>query len=257
MKNYITRLREGCSTRTFIFWWIFRILMIYAFVAGFFKKPFDITDPLQVGANFLCMFVWEVFMLFPEKSTFRFVTPGFQSVFIPGIFAASFGGKFLNLYYDSRFLDSFLHFTGSVICVYFGYELACALIKREKKNASLNMILFAAIGFSFIGSTLWEAFEFVFDQVAGMMGEYPGDAQHWSFLLAEGTPKEQTLFDPLVPERWAIMDIMGDMILNIAGAAVGFIAIHIYPYRHKGKYKFDFDFDSKVQTKEVETAKAK
>ena len=41
--------------------------MIYAFVAGFFRTPFDISDPLQVGANFIAMFAWEIFMMFPEK----------------------------------------------------------------------------------------------------------------------------------------------------------------------------------------------
>ena len=262
MKAYFKRLREGCSTKTFIFWWIFRALMLYAFFAGFFKKPFDITDPLQVGANLLCMFIWEIFMMLPEKSTFRHVTPGFQTLFIPGIFAASFGGKFLNLYYDSRFLDSFLHAWGSFICVYFGYELVCALMKREKKSASLNMVLFASIGFSFICSTLWELFEFGFDQFACMTGGI-GDAQHWSRGLAEGTPKIATLFDPVFDgiktvtlpggevinpgDRWPIMDIMGDMFLNVVGAGLGFLGIRVYPYRHKGKYKLDLDYDSEIK----------
>lgn len=254
MKSYFSRLKKNCSTPTFIFWWIFRLLMLYAFVAGFFKKPFDITDPLQVGANFLCMFLWEIFMLLPEKNTFRHVTPGFQTLFIPGIFAASFGGKFLNLYYDTRFLDTFLHGWGGFLCVFFGYELACALLKKEKKTAPLSLILFASVGFSFICSTLWEVFEFSFDQIAGMMGDYPGDSQHWSFLLAQGTPKEATLFDPLVPERWAIMDIMGDMVLNVLGAAIGYVAIMIYPYRHKGKNKIDFNFDTAAQEKETVSA---
>lgn len=263
MKNYISRLKENCSTRTFVFWWIFRLLMVYAFVVGFFKKPFDITDPLQVGANLLCMFLWEIFMLFPEKSTFRYVTPGFQTVFIPGIFAASFGGKFLNLYYDSRFLDSFLHAWGSMVCVFFGYELICAIMKKERKPASLTVIIFASVGFSFMCSTLWELFEFAFDQFACMTGGI-GDAQHWSRGLAEGTPKIATLFDPVFDgtntvalpggeiinpgDRWPIMDIMGDMFLNVIGALAGFIGLKVYPYRHKGKNKIEIFEDEKLVT---------
>ena len=254
MNNYFSRLKDNCSVKTFIFWWIFRLLMVYAFVAGFLKEDFDITDPLQVGANLMAMFLWEIFMLFPEKSVFRHVTPGFQTVFIPGIFAASFGGKFLNLYYDSRFLDSFLHAWGSMVCVFFGYEFVCALMKKEKKPASLSVILLASVGFSFMCSTLWEFFEFTFDQIACMGGGI-GDAQHWSRGLAEGTPKIATIFDPiydgtstvvlpdgseiLTGDRWPIMDIMGDMFLNIVGALVGFIAIKVYPYRHKGKHKIE------------------
>ena len=259
MNNYFSRLKDNCSVKTFVFWWIFRLLMVYAFVVGLLKKPFDITDPLQVGANLMAMFLWEIFMLFPEKSVFRHVTPGFQTVFIPGIFAASFGGKFLNLYYDSRFLDSFLHAWGSMVCVFFGYEFVCALMKKEKKPASLSVILLASVGFSFMCSTLWEFFEFTFDQIACMGGGI-GDAQHWSRGLAEGTPKIATLFDPiydststvvlpdgseiLTGDRWPIMDIMGDMFLNILGAFIGFIGLKVYPYRHKSKHKLEIEATS-------------
>lgn len=243
MKAYFNRLRENCPTRRFIFWWIFRILMIYAFVVGFFKKPFDITDPLQVGANLLAMFGWEVFMLFPEKSLLRHVPSVIQNFTTIGIFAASFGGKFLNFYYDLRYWDTALHFLGGVATVFFGYEFVCALMKRDKKDASLALVLLGSIGFSFIVSNAWELFEFTFDQVAGMMGSYPGDAQHWSFALAEGTPKELTLFNPIVPERWAIMDTMGDIVLNTVGALIATVFIYFFPYRHKGKFKFDFNFE--------------
>lgn len=245
MKAYFERLSEACPKRRFIFWWIFRALMIYAFVAGFFKEPFDITDPLQVGANFLCMFLWEIFMLFPQKSVFRYIPSVVQSFLIIGIFAASFGGKFMNFYYDLRWWDTVLHFIGGAACVFFGYELVCALMKKEKKNAALSLVLLAAVGFSFIGATGWELFEFGFDQIAGMTGGYPGDAQHWSLELALGTPKEATLFDPIVAERWPIMDTMGDIVLNTVGALASFIFLKIYPYRHKGKYKFDLGFEEK------------
>lgn len=249
MNAYFKRLTDACPKHSFVIWWIFRLLMVYAFIAGFFKTPFDITDPLQVAANLLCMFLWEIFMMFPEKSVFRHITPGFQTFLIVGIFAASFGGKFMNFYYDIRWWDSALHFIGGACAVFYGYELVCALMKKEKKSASLAMVLLASVGFSFMASTLWELFEFSFDQVAGMMSGYPGDSQHWSYELALGTPKIETLFDPIVPERWPIMDIMGDIVLNTVGAAVSYVILKIYPYRHKGKYKFDLDF-------EKETAKA-
>ena len=48
MKEYIGRIKSNCKTWEIVFWWIFRALMIYAFIAGFFRKPFDISDPLQV-----------------------------------------------------------------------------------------------------------------------------------------------------------------------------------------------------------------
>lgn len=249
MKEYFKRLSDNCPKRRFIFWWIFRALMIYAFVAGFFKEPFDITDPLQVGANLLCMFLWEIFMLFPEKSIFRHMSSAFQSFLTIMIFCASFGGKFLNLYYDFRWWDVILHFVGGGACVFFGYEIVCAILKRDKKSAPLALVILASVGFSFLGATGWELFEFGFDQIAGMMSGYPGDAQHWSLELAMGTPKALTLFDPIVPERWPIMDTMADIVLNTIGAVISYIFIKIYPYRHKGKFKFDFDFDKNTEAK--------
>lgn len=244
MKEYINRLKANCPAWQFIIWWIFRGTMIFAFIKGFFPaagEAFDITDPLQVGANLLATFAWEIFMLFPEKSAARYIPSSVQTFLIVGIWCASFGGKFLNLYYDFRWWDVMLHFVGGGACVFFGYEIVCAILRSRKANAPMTLILMGAVGFSFLGATCWELFEFAFDQIAGMMGGYPGDAQHWSLELALGTPKELTLFDPIVDARWPLMDTMADMVLNAVGALISFIFIKIYPYRHKGKYKFDFN----------------
>lgn len=243
MKEYIQRLKDNCPTYRFIFWWILRASLIFAFVKGFFPaegKAFDITDPLQVGANFLCTFVWEIFMAFPKKSFLRYIPSGVQSALMFGIWCGSFGGKFLNLYYDFRWWDVFLHFIGGAACVFFGYEIVCAILRARKMNAPKTLILLASVGFSFLAATCWELFEFSFDQIAGMMGGYPGDAQHWSLELALGTPKELTLFDPIVAERWPLMDTMADIVLNSIGAALAYIFIKYVPYRHKGRLAFDF-----------------
>lgn len=243
MKDYIKRLKENCPTRRFVFWWVIRAFMIFAFVKGFFPaegEAFDITDPLQVGANFLATFVWEIFMALPEKTVFRHMSSGFQSALSVGVFLASFGGKFLNLYYDLAWWDIILHFVGGGACVFFGYELVCALQKRDKRAAPISIILLCSVGFSFLAATGWEIFEFAFDQIA-CMGGGVGDAQHWSAGLAAGTPKEWTLFDPIYTagsqygDRWPLMDTMGDIVLNTAGAVVAFIVLKIFPYRHKGK----------------------
>ena len=109
MKEYFNRLVTTPKKHTLIIWWVFRALLIFAFVYGlvgfirgsispFTHKPFDITDPLQVGANFLCTFVWEMFMMFPKKNSLRYVDPKVQTVLIVGIFLGSFCGKFLNMY---------------------------------------------------------------------------------------------------------------------------------------------------------------
>ncbi|MCR5150623.1 MAG: hypothetical protein K6B52_05310 [Clostridiales bacterium] len=239
MKNYFNRLFENTPKYRFAIWWFFRLLMIYAFIASFFRKPFDITDPLQVGANFLCMFVWEIFMLFPEKSCLRYIKSSVQTFLIIGIFAGSFGGKFLNLYYDFRWWDIILHTIGGGACVFFGYEICSAIEKRDNKRAPMTMVFLCSLGFSFFACAGWELFEFTFDQIAckaaAAAGDIykAGDAQHWSRVLAEGTPKAATLFNPYFDDRWGLMDTMADSVLNAIGAVISIIFIKIFPYRHK------------------------
>ena len=151
MKEYIQRIKDGTSTKQLIFWWIIRASMIYAFIKGFFPsagKEFDITDPLQVGANLLATFLWEIFMFFPPKSIFRNISSSFQNFLIAMIWCASFGGKFLNLYYDFRWWDVMLHFVGGAACVFFGYEIVCAILKRDRTSAPLSLVLLASFGFS-------------------------------------------------------------------------------------------------------------
>lgn len=233
MKEYINRIRSNCKTWELIFWWVFRALMIYAFIAGFFKKPFDISDPLQVGANFIAMFAWEIFMLFPEKCFVRHFPSLIQDFSIVMIFAASFFGKFLNFYYDARFWDSGMHLISGGLCVLLGYEVVVAMQKRDKKTVSVPIALLCALSFSFFVSTCWELVEFTMDQVMTNPAKGTiGDAQHWCYELAKGTPKEATLFPMKDIGRWPLMDTMGDIILNSIGAVVAWIFLKIFPYHH-------------------------
>lgn len=239
--EYFKRIVNTPKKIDLIIWWVFRALLLYAFVRGFFRVPFDITDPLQVGANFLCTFVWEVFMLLPKSNSLRYVDPRVQTFLIIGIFCGSFCGKYLNWYYDFRWWDVMLHFIGGGACVFFGYEIVTAMQKKEKSAIPLSIVLLCAMGFSFLASTGWELFEFTFDQIACRSSflanniQAAGDAQHWSFALAQGTPKELTLFNPWWPDRWPLMDTMADIVLNTCGALVAIIFLRIVPYRHKGK----------------------
>ena len=233
MKEYIGRIRSSCKTWELIYWWILRGLMIYAFIAGFFRVPFDISDPLQVGANFIAMFAWEIFMLFPEKSFLRYMPSLVQDVSIIMIFAGSFGGKFLNFYYDIRLWDSGMHLISGALCVLLGYEVVVAMQRRDKKTVSVPVAILCALGFSFFVSTCWELIEFTMDQVMTNSATGAiGDAQHWCYELAKGTPKEATLLNPKVIERWPIMDTMGDIILNSIGAVAAWIFLKLVPYHH-------------------------
>lgn len=240
MTEYIKRVRSGCKPWQICVWWAFRIPMIYAFIVGFFKDPFDITDPLQVFANLVGMFAWEIFMMFPEKSLFRYIPSYVQVYSVVGLFLASFGGKFLNFYYDIFWWDVVLHTLGGAEAVFVGYEVVTAMQRRDKTVMKPSFVLLSSLGFAFIIATGWELFEFSFDQIGCMLSNgdimKAGDAQHWSVTKAAGTPKSRTLFSPVYAERWALMDTMGDIVLNAIGSAVAYIILRIYPFHHKGEY---------------------
>ncbi len=234
MKGYISRIRENAKTWEIIVWWIFRVLMIYALIASIIKGRWD--DIAQVLANLAAMFAWEVMMLMPKKSLFRHVPSYVQILIIFMAFCGSFGGKFLNFYYDLSWWDSGMHFLNSGLAVLIGYETIVAMQKRDKKECSVAIVVFASFGFALFASTVWELFEFFADQfMCNPETGAIGDAQHWCFALAEGTQKEATLFDPVYPERWPIMDTMADTVLNAAGAAIGWIFLKIFPFHHRGE----------------------
>lgn len=251
LRKYFERIRSGCKPWQICEWWLFRIPMIYALIAGFFKQPFDITDPLQVFANLVGMFAWEIFMLFPEKCFLRHIPSYVQVYTVIGLFLASFGGKFLNFYYDIFWWDAVLHAFGGLEAVMVGYEVITAMQRRDKAVIKPSFVLLASLGFAFILSTGWELFEFTFDQIACVMSNgniaNAGDAQHWSIMLAQGTPKLRTVFPAIYEERWAIMDTMGDIVLNTIGSAAAYIILKICPFHHKGKYDVNASFTAEKE----------
>ena len=160
----------------FIVWWIFRLIMIGAMVSLLFTNPpSDLPKTqmaLQLTANLIGMFAWEIIQALPEKNCLRQLPAYCQTVASVGLLLASFGGAFLNFYYTIFMWDKILHLLGGAEAVFMGYELATAMQKRDKKQCDLPIVLLCALGFSFFISTCWELFEFSFDQFAG------GDSQH-------------------------------------------------------------------------------
>ena len=244
IKRYFQRLKDNCPARTYAFWWVIRLSMIGLMIYAFMTEPEDSVIPAEIIMNLAVMFIWEICMAMPPKNVFRYVPPVLQTVITVADFIAVVAGYLFNFYYEVRLWDSALHFIGGFVGVYFGYEITCALFKLEKKTASFPLVLIASVGFCFMCTTFWEIFEFSCDQIVGMMSGVPNDVQHWSYEKAIGTPKMQTIFDPLVKERWPLMDTMGDIVLNTLGSILAAVLIKIYRYRHKGKYRFSFDFEN-------------
>lgn len=250
LKIYKERLKNSCTKSTYILWWIIRGCMLCLIVYSFTKKPFNFIEPVELAMNLACMFIWEIVMAMPNKNVFRYISPVLQTIITVGDFIAVVAGYLFNFYYEVRLWDSFMHFFCGVLAVYFGYEITCALIKMERRTASLKLVIIASVGFCIMATTFWEIFEFSCDQLVGIIKGTPHDVQHWNYMLAQGTAKLETIFDPINIERWPLMDTMGDIVLNVSGAFLGFLGIKFYPYRHKGKLKFDFNFEEKVIQKQ-------
>ena len=125
----------------FVVWWIFRLIMIGAMVSLLFTNPpSDLPKTqmaLQLFANLVGMFAWEIIQALPEKNCLRQLPSYCQTVASVGLLLASFGGAFLNFYYSIFMWDKILHLLGGAEAVFMGYELATAMQKRDKKQCDL------------------------------------------------------------------------------------------------------------------------
>ena len=232
MKEYVKKHHELSYLGERIYWWILRLLMVWAMIdSAFFKH--DTTQVLQTGANLVGMFAWEI-MLTKKRSSFFYYVPSYvQNITLLGFFLGSFGGAYMNFYYSIPAYDMILHVFGGAEACFIGYEIVTAIQKRDRKIAPVAMILLCSCGISFIFGTGWEIFEFTFDQIAG------GDSQHWSMELAKQAMEEYHCSMPnVIPAlndaRYAILDTMEDTIAHVIGAVVMTLVFKINPYHHKG-----------------------
>ncbi len=261
-KGYFKRVLSMTTKAELVFWWILRLIMVGGMIFTLVKYfsgdmgpdgfnpqlKFDTAtgvyklDPynaLQMAANLVGMFAFEICQCFPEKTFPRYLPAYFQNITIIGFFLASFGGAFLNFYYLIPAYDKILHLTGCMEAVFMGYELVSAMQLRDRQYCSGKLAALCAFGIAFIFAAGWELFEFTTDQWFGF------DAQHWSIdnAIAEAGGIENVFM--LLPLdhfgererelRFAIMDTMGDAILNALGAIPMYLFLRKRPYHHMGE----------------------
>ena len=234
--DYKNRILSNVSKGELIYWWILRALMIYGIVESliFGDEYLGSNQPLQMLANLVGMFGYEIAQMLPSNSRLRLLSPKFQNITALGFFLGSFGGAYLNFYYILPGYDKVLHALGTAEGVYIGYEYIAATQLKFKRTCPHQIANLTALGFGFILSSAWELFEFIFDQFFG------GDAQHWNYenalAVAGGDPEKIFhLFPVDDPMRFALMDTMGDIVLNFIGAFIMYWILCRIPYRHKGK----------------------
>lgn len=257
MKAYFNRLLHGENSPKkweLALWWCIRLILIGALIHALFinKSEDSKLMALQITGNLLGMFVWEVFMLLPEKSFLRNIPAYIQDISCIGLLTGSLGGAYLNFYYSAPILDIVMHTVGGVLCTIGGYEIFTAMQKRDKTVSSASIIVFGAFCFSIVAGNVWELFEFTADQLNPGIG----DAQHWSLELAQKAADELGIGLPnIIPHRdimrYAVIDTMEDMICNTVGGLVGWIALKICPYHHKGKHNVNDLFAAKSEKEEI------
>lgn len=240
VRSYFDTIFHNVKKWELVYWWIMRGLMIYALIDTIVNgRDYNGSNPpIQIAANLVGMFAYEIIQLFPKNSRLRFFSPRFQNITALGFLLGSFGGAYLNLYYVLPMYDKILHATGTAEGVYIGYEYVCATQLKLKKTCPPQIAALCALGFGFVLASGWELFEFIYDQFFG------GDAQHWSYVnaLREAGGDPANIFqmfpisDPeLFRERFPLMDTMGDIVMNFVGGFIMYAVLRIFPYRHRGK----------------------
>ena len=239
-RNYIADILKNVKKSELIYWWILRGLMIFALIETLVRDSSysGSNPPVQIFANLVGMFAYDIIQLFPKKNRLRFFSPRFQDITALGFFLGSFGGAYLNLYYVLPMYDKILHATGTAEGVYIGYEYFCATQLKLRKTCPDRIATLGAMGFGFVLASGWELFEFIYDQFFG------GDAQHWNFQNALDTAggKIEEIFqmfpiaDPeLFRMRFPLMDTMGDIVMNFVGGLLMYAILRKWPYRHRGE----------------------
>lgn len=254
MKNYINRLKSNAKPLEFVWWWIFRCIMIFGILDSLFGFTSLGGRPMmvkQMAANLVGMFAWEICMATSKKNFMHYLPSYIQDISVVGFFMASFAGAYINLYYSFRFYDLIFHIFGGMAGALFGYEALVAMQHRDKVRSHIPFVVLASFGFSFICGNAWEIVEFVLDQFFG------SDAQHWCYQEAQEaavTYGKDFLANPhIIPHviseslwaenwteatfeyRWALMDTMEDLLCNTIGGVIAYVFLLVWPYHHTGK----------------------
>lgn len=226
ISNFKQRLKDLSAERKrdiplpiYIFWWIVRILIIYAAIDSTRKG-----DPgaLQMWVNVVLCFIFTVFKFFPkEKFVFSRLSFRMETIALVLNLVTTFIGSYLNLYYTVASWDMIIHFFGGMVGVYFGYEFTVAAAKKQKEFTPIVGVI-CGIGWCSWGAILWEIFEFTFDQLTG------SNIQHWSLVLSGNLAEGTEFFSFSDPMRYALFDTMSDLMLGFGGSMVGGVIVFIW-----------------------------
>ena len=144
MKEYISRLKSGCSTPIAVLWWMLRIAMLTVFILNPSSDSFTTTGQIHIGFCLVCSFFWELSLAMPRKSLFRLIPASIHTVFNIGLAVSAVIGIYFNMYYEMKAFDPILQAFFGFISVLYGYEIAYAMVKRDHFAATKAMVFFGS-----------------------------------------------------------------------------------------------------------------
>lgn len=244
LSNYFKTITTKCKKWELALWWIVRLVMIAGAIESFVHHDNyeDKIRTMMIG-NTALTFGWELFMLFPKKHMFSHIPSYVQNVTSVYIFLTAFMGAYRNFYYCVWWWDTALHFASGGILVIAGLVFMRAYEERDGIELPVAVVVFAAFCTSFMFGTMWECWEFYFDQT-NMHAEIWGDTQHWCLQYADPSKLEHLIFEPWFDRndpnwqaRFALMDTMTDIVANTLGACIGGVGLKIALHKQEKEQK--------------------
>lgn len=160
--------------------------------------------------------------------------PSFLQIIITVFIIAHFVfGEIFRLYDYSLVFDKILHTTSGVIFGICGFSLINGLNNREKPLFKLSpfFVVVFSLCFSLAIGYIWEIFEFAADSIVGT------NAQRWQDSFYTAIVDGEEVLVAAYGQGKGLIDTMGDMIVNLAGAAI--ISLLGYVWLKKKSKKMD------------------
>lgn len=215
------------------FWTVCELFVLYSMLRSLHLGPVsDALVCLLVAIGVTVPYILEAFGY--RMSDMLFV---FSLLYL----LASMSGRIYKLYYLVAHWDKLLHLCGGVVFALLGSYLP-VVINKKYENDRLLRVLFAVL-FSISVSALWEFYEFGMDRWFGMdmqrdtiihtihsydLGEATGvigSIDRIDSVIVNGEPLEGYIDIGLI-------DTMGDMMIETAGAAVYAVVFALDKGRH-------------------------
>lgn len=217
--SQLQRLKSEGNVVEYIFWWIARIMMIYACFETRGKVPPALH--LAIIINTLATFAVPVLsVIFPQKLFFGRLSFRTQTYICFFVLLGSFFNHCVSAYRVLEFYDKWQHFFTGFGCVFLGAELLKALCPKEKLSRRVSLI--SSVGFSFSVIVLWEIFEFFADFfIAGSTNQGYTDRPDFNMLFFKifgqgaGNTGQYPLFDTLFDMMAAVTGIAVAIAVNL------------------------------------------